>query len=63
MINNELIKIQTWLSVNKLSLNLSETKFMLFHSNKHKLVNKIPDVMSNNFTVERVSKFKFLFIS
>ena len=63
MINNELIKIQTWLSVNKLSLNLSKTKFMLFHTNKRKLVNKIPDVMLNNINVERVSKFNFLGIN
>ena len=63
MINNELIKIQTWLSVNKLSLNLIKSKFMLFHTNKRKLVNKIPDVMLNNINVERVSKFNFLGIN
>ena len=29
-INNELCKISEWLGVNKLSLNISKTKFMVF---------------------------------
>ena len=32
MINMELSKISDWLAVNKLSLNTTKTKFMLFHN-------------------------------
>ena len=32
VINNELCKISVWLGANKLSLNISKTKFMVFHT-------------------------------
>ena len=32
VINNELCEISEWLGVNKLSLNISKTKFMVFHT-------------------------------
>ena len=32
VINNELCKISEWLGANKLSLNVSKTKFMVFHT-------------------------------
>ena len=32
VINNELCKISEWLGANKLSLNISKTKFMVFHT-------------------------------
>ena len=31
-INNELCKISEWLGANKLLLNISKTKFMVFHT-------------------------------
>ena len=31
LLNNELEKIHSWLSVNKLTLNIEKTKFMIFH--------------------------------
>ena len=34
--NNELGKISTWFKANKLSLNVSKTKFSLFHPNSKK---------------------------
>ena len=36
-INEELEKATTWLKLNKLSLNLTKTNFMLFKSSKKKL--------------------------
>ena len=42
-INSELDNIQEWLNVNELSLNVSKTKFMIFHchqSNKEHIVPK-----------------------
>ena len=34
-INNELKKVNTWLQLNKLSLNTDKSKFMLFHKKEH----------------------------
>ena len=36
LINNELDKVYTWLCVNRLSLNIEKTKFIIFH-NKGKI--------------------------
>ena len=34
-INNELKQVNTWLKVNKLSLNVGKTKIMIFHRKKN----------------------------
>ena len=58
-INSEISKIFDWLSVNKLSLNVKKTKYMIFrHRNKI-----IPDFITfqiNSIPIERVSNFNFL---
>ena len=38
--DEELEKISTWLALNKLSLNLAKTHFILFKSSRKKLRNK-----------------------
>ena len=38
ILNKELDKVSNWLKVNKLSLNIKKTHFILFH-NKQKLIN------------------------
>ena len=38
LLNAELSKINDWLAVNKLSLNVSKTKLMIFHSDKKKVL-------------------------
>ena len=60
-INAELTKITNWLAVNKLSLNNSKTKLMIFHNIQKKLKNnEIPTVKINNVLLERLSVFNFL---
>ena len=59
LINNELQKVYSWLAVNKLSLNICKTKFMLFHTQNTKF-NYIPTLRINNIEIERVMNFKFL---
>ena len=60
-INSELTKITHWLVVNKLSLNASKTKSMIFHYKQIKLKNyEVPNIKINNILVERVAQFKFL---
>ena len=57
-INAELNKIKEWLSSNKLSLNISKTKCMVFHS-KQRIV-QYPKLKIDNNIIEQVSKFNFL---
>ena len=57
-LNAELLKITDWLAANKLSLNASNTKFMVFHSDK-KIV-RYPKLFINDVKIERVDCFNFL---
>ena len=59
-INNELQAIYDWLCVNKLSLNIPKTKFMLFHHKQSNINSFIPDLSINGNTIDRVSHFNFL---
>ena len=60
-INSELLKISDWLTVNKLSLNVEKTKFMIFHNYQRVIANEdIPDLKINDKHIERVSCFNFL---
>ena len=60
VVNDELKKVQFWLSANKLSLNISKTKFMVFHLPR-KNISSIPfTLLINNINLERVSEFNFL---
>ena len=61
LINSELDKIADWLAVNKLSLNVQKTKFMIFHYHQRIITgNDIPRLMINNTLVEQVTEFNFL---
>ena len=64
LINSELNKIADWLAVNKLSLNVRKTKFMIFHCHQRVITeNDIPCLMINNTLIERVTEFNFLGIT
>ena len=42
IINMELSKITEWLEINKLSLNIAKSKFMVFHTqHKHRAINHL----------------------
>ena len=60
IINTELAKINEWLEINKLSLNVTKSKFMVFHTqHKHRAI-KPPVPKINNTNIEIVEQFKFL---
>ena len=59
IINKELSKIFDWLSVNKLSLNVKKTKYMLFHHHRKNLPNNMK-IEINGIDIERVENFDFL---
>jgi hypothetical protein len=63
VINTELDKVATWLSVNKLSLNIKKTKYMVFHT-KHKNIKDMPkSLVLCDQEIERVNSFDFLGIT
>ena len=45
VINNELSKVSQWLAANKLSINVTKTKYMVFHL--HEKVETYPDLQLN----------------
>ena len=59
-INSELNDIQEWLSINKLSLNVKKTKYMLFHYRQRNISNIIPSIAISSEPIERVAEFNFL---
>ena len=61
-LNTELSKIYEWLCINKLSLNINKTKFIVFHTKRNKLHANIP-VLKINEIIERAIQFNFLGIT
>ena len=58
IINEELHKLKEWLGANKLALNISKTKCMVFHTSNRKIT--YPKLKNNNINIERVTHFNFL---
>ena len=58
VINGELLKINQWLGANKLSLNVTKTKFMVFHMHNKSV--SYPGLQINGNKIERVTEFNFL---
>jgi hypothetical protein len=46
-LNNELDKVCEWLCVNKLSLNVSKSNFVIFHSRQRTIKNNLPVFINN----------------
>lgn len=60
-LNNELDSVSKWLKSNKLSLNISKTKAMLFHSPQRRV--SIPELYISNAKIDFVDSFNFLGIT
>ena len=59
-INNELAKVYDWLAVNKLSLNIGKTKYVIFHAINKRIEGVIPDLEINGIPLDKVKNFNFL---
>jgi hypothetical protein len=57
--NNEIQKISDWLKVNKLSLNVKKTHFILFHFRQKKITDQVT-LKIDNTEIERATSTKFL---
>ena len=58
LINEELLKISEWIKINKLSLNVVKSKYMIFQ-NKNKNIQTL-NLKIDNIDIEQVTDFKFL---
>ena len=59
-VNNELQKISKWFKLNKLSLNIKQTSFIMF-SNKNKIINTEQfNILFDNIVIDEVHNTKFL---
>ena len=58
-LNAELLKINEWLQINKLSLNISKSKYMIFQKEVYKDVEHVT-LNIDNTNIERVYEFIFL---
>ena len=58
IIKEELHKLTEWLRANKLALNISKTKYMIFHTSNRKITYQ--NLKINNINIERVTQFNFL---
>ena len=59
-INNELAKVYDWLAVNKLSLNVKKTKYIIFRAINKRIEGVVPDLTINGIPLERVQTLNFL---
>lgn len=60
-LNCELNSVSKWLKANKLSLNVTKTKAMIFHSPQRRV--REPDLYLNNVRIDFVDSFNFLGIT
>ena len=49
-----------WLAVNKLSLNIKKTKYIVFHAINKDIDGLIPELQINDIIIEIVENFNFL---
>ena len=60
-INTELEKINEWLEINKLSINVDKTKYMIFHNHQRKIdMFDHLQLKINNLPIKRTTTFNFL---
>ena len=59
IMNNEIARIVEWLNVNKLSLNVKKTHYMIFSLSRNRII-KDTDIKINGQMVARVTCNKFL---
>ena len=59
VVNKELKKVKTWLDVNKLSLNIDKTNFIIFRSPQHSF-SEIVCIKFGKFPIKQTSYVKFL---
>jgi len=57
--NNELHRLYRWFSINKLSLNIKKTNYIIFHAQNKSIPDTSPPIIINNTTIDKVQNTKF----
>jgi hypothetical protein len=60
LVNNELLKISKWFKLNKLSLNIKKTNYILFSSKRKTLTDRRINIAIDGINILEVTKIKFL---
>src|SRR6218665_3948514 len=60
LVNSELAAIANWFRANKLSLNVSKTNFIVFHSHRKSIPNQRLVISIDNKAILQVKSAKFL---
>ena len=60
MLNHKLLLVCTWLNINKLSLNINKTKFMIFHPYRKEVSHLTPSMKIIDTVIENLKEFNFL---
>ena len=63
LINTELNKINEWLKLNQLSLNVNKSKYMIFKTARRNDMKKLRIIKIYNTNIDRVDEFNFLGLS
>ena len=59
-LNKHLAELYNWLAVNKLSLNVKKSKYIVFHAVNKNIEGRLPELKINDISIERVQNFNFL---
>ena len=59
IVNNELEKVSNWLKINKLSLNIKKTHFVIFHF-RQKRIDQVVNIKIDDKNIDQVTSTKFL---
>ena len=59
-VNREISNISLWFKVNKLSLNLSKTNYIIFRTRKRRVSTNLPEISIDDVIIRKVENVKFL---
>ena len=59
-VNREISNVSLWFKVNKLSLNLSKTNYIIFRTRKRRVPTHLPELLIDDAIINKVDNVKFL---
>ena len=59
-VNREISNVSLWFKVNKLSLNLSKTNYIIFRTRKRRVPTNLPEILIDDAIINKVDNVKFL---
>ena len=60
IVNDELTKIMKWMKINKLSVNIEKTNYMIFRKKRKQLPNNIPRLCMDGTSIKKIDTVRFL---